>query len=151
MEIAIVVLIGLTLIAAVAVPIILYQRLLNRVRSETSQLISRLDKNLAASVKLIEVRDYYDETSAALKEMLDQAYKEGNRQRQDDIRKLVNRLETLKIRAVDKQVSILTPDGGNSRRKKRRRRSSRRRKSKSSNASKSTGKSDDQSKGKSEK
>jgi len=113
--------IALTLIAAVLVPLAIHRLLLKRVRDEVSQLTRRLDQNLAAGVKLLEVRDYYQQTSAELKKMLDEAYKEGNRFRQDQIRKLMQRLDALKTRALDKTVSILNPQEGPSKRKRRRR------------------------------
>jgi hypothetical protein len=55
--------------------------------------------------------------------MLDEAYKEGNRFRQDHIRKLIERLEQLKARTLDKTVRILEPqqqDGRNFHRHRRR-------------------------------
>jgi hypothetical protein len=39
--------------------------------------------------------------------MLDEAYKEGNRFRQDQIRRLIERLDTLKVRTLDKSVRVL--------------------------------------------
>jgi hypothetical protein len=118
--VAILIIAGLTLLAAVVLPIAVHLRTLKKVKQETSQLISNLDKNLAATVKLLEVRSYYDETSATLKKMLDVAYKDGNRFRQDQIRQLINRLETLKVRALDKQVGILKAGGPSPSRKRRR-------------------------------
>ena len=124
-------LIALTLLTAIILPIALYLRLLQAVKNEKTQLISNIDKHLGATVKLIEVRNYYAETSAALKTMLDAAYKEGNRLRQDDIRKLINRLEALKVRTVDKQVRLLESGGQPTARKRRRSRKPRRRKNSS--------------------
>ena len=120
-------LMALTLLAAVGVPLILYRRLLKKQQSETSQFISRIDKHLAATVKLLEVRDYYEETSKALQKMLQEAYKEGNRFRQDQLRKLLERLEALKVRALDKQVRILEGGGSQPTKKRRRSRKPRRR------------------------
>ena len=115
----------LILIAACVVPIWVYRRLIAQVRSEVSELTSRIDKNLGASVKLLEVRDYYEQTSRELKKMLDAAYKEGNRFRQDQIRKMLARLDTLKVRALDKTVGILESETGQPPRKRRRRSRSR--------------------------
>jgi hypothetical protein len=122
----------LTLAVSVVVPLILFRKMNRKAREETSQLISRLDQHMGAAVKLIEVRDFYAETSRKYREMLEEAFKEGNRFRQDDIRQLQERLDTLKARTLDKQVRILSRDGGTSHRG--RRRSSRRRKSKASRA-----------------
>ena len=117
------VLLFLVLIAAVSIPIFVYERLLKKLRSEISQLTKRMDQNLGASIKLLEVRDYYQQTSAALKKLLDEAYKDGNRFRQDEIKKLLERLDTLKVRALDKTISILGAEKAQS--SKRRRRSRR--------------------------
>jgi len=124
----VIILLVLTLATAIVVPLLLYRRLLKVQQAERSQIISSLDRHLGAVVKLLEVRDYYEETSKALGKMLDEAYKEGNRFRQDQIRKLVNRLEAMKVRTFDKQVRILdsTPRPA----KKRRRHKSRRSKDK---------------------
>jgi len=111
----------LILIAACVVPVWVYRRLIAQVRNEVSQLTSRIDKNLGASVKLLEVRDYYEQTSRDLKKMLDAAYKEGNRFQQDQIRKMLARLDTLKVRALDKTVGILESETGQPPRKRRRR------------------------------
>jgi len=124
-------LIALTLLTAIILPIVLYFRLLQTAKSEKTQLISNIDKHLGATVKLIEVRNYYAETSAALKAMLDTAYKEGNRLRQDEIRKLINRLEALKVRTVDKQVRLLESGGQPTTKRRRRSRKPRRRKNNS--------------------
>ena len=99
MSTALIVLVCLTLLAAVAVPWFLHLRAQARLREQTDRLLSRLDQNLGAATKLLEVRAYYEETAAAYKRMLDEAYKEGNRFRQDQMRKLMERLETLKARA----------------------------------------------------
>lgn len=135
MEMFIVVLLILALVTAVCLPLVLYVRLIRSVKAETSQFISHLDRNLAATVKLLEVRDYYEKTSAALKKMLQEAYKEGNRFRQDEIRKLIDRLDALKVRTVDKQVRILDSEGRPPS-KKRRSRSRKPRRHNSGNASK---------------
>jgi len=118
----------LTLVAAVAVPLLLHRRLLRRQQVESAQTVSRLDRHLGAAVKLLEVRDYYEDTSKALAKMLDEAYKEGNRFRQDQLRRLVDRLEAMKVRTLDKQVQIL--EGTPRLPKKRRRRRPRRGKGK---------------------
>jgi len=124
-QIATLIILVLTLAAAVTT-LVLFLRQRKLHRAESRQLISQLDQGLAASVKLLEVRNYYHDASAALQKMLKAAYKEGNRFRQDEIRKLVDRLETLKVRVLDKSVRILEP--GDTPRPKRRRRSRRPRK-----------------------
>ena len=111
----------LILVAACVGPILVYRRLNQRVQNEISQLTRRVDKSLAAGVKLLEVRNYYEQTSAELKKMLDEAYKEGNRFRQDQIRKMIERLDTLRTRTLDKTVSMLDSRSGQSPRKRRRR------------------------------
>ena len=118
--IAEIVLLCLILATAVIVPIIITRRATAKVRSEVSKLISHIDKNIGASIKLLEVRDYYETTTAELKKMLDEAYKEGNRPRQEAIRKMIQRLDTLKARALDKTVKVLNGDGTSASRKRRR-------------------------------
>jgi len=111
----------LILVAACVGPILVYRRLNKRVQDEIAQLTRRVDKSLAAGVKLLEVRNYYEQTSAELKKMLDEAYKEGNRFRQDQIRKMIERLDALRTRTLDKTVSMLDSRSGQSPRKRRRR------------------------------
>ena len=118
--IAEIVLLCLILAAAVIVPIVIARRTTAKMRSEVSQLISRIDKSLGAAIKLLEVRDYYDTTATELKKLLDEAYKDGNRQRQEAIRKMIQRLDTLKARALDKTVRILDGDAKTASRKRRR-------------------------------
>lgn len=124
MDIVILALLVPTLTAGIVGPILLYGHLQKHRQAETEKLRNAIDTNLAAGVKLLEVRNYYDETSAALKKMLQEAYKEGNRFRQDQIRKLVDRLDALKARALDKTVRILdsgTPPPSRKRRHRSRR------------------------------
>ena len=134
------VLLVLVAVAAFIVPITIYRRLIEHVRSEVSRLTKRVDQNLAAAVKLHEVRDYHQGASAELKKMLDEAYKDGNRSRQEQIRKLMQRLDTLKVRTLDTTVSVL--DSDDKRRPRRRRRKSRgsRSRKKSPDQQKSVGK-----------
>ena len=110
-----------TLIAAVGAPVLVYRRLRKVQQAEIEKLHKRLEENMGAAVKLLEVRSYYDEASATLKKMLQDAYKEGNRFRQDQIRKLIDRLNALKVRTVDKTVRILDPTTAPAPRKRRRR------------------------------
>lgn len=107
--------------SSIAVPLVVYRGLMKKVRDQVSQMTIRLDQDLGAGAKLIEVRDYYQQASASLKKMLDDAYKEGNRQRQDELKRLLERLEAMKTRALDKSVSILGPDQAAAPRKRRRR------------------------------
>lgn len=111
-------------LALVAVAYYILQRRLEKARADMAQMMKRIDQNLALGVKLLEVRNYYQETSAQLKKMLDEAYKEGNRFRQDQIRKMTARLDTLKTRTVDKTLRILDtqaqPRKSNRRRRSRR-------------------------------
>ena len=123
----------LTIIAIFTLYRILERRL-DKVHADFSQVMNRLDRNLAATVKLLEVRDYYQETSTQLKKMLEEAYKDGNRFRQDQIRSLMARLDTLKARTVDKTVRILDSEAER-RTSKRRRRSRRPRRRKTSSSS----------------
>ena len=85
-----------TLIAAVVTPILVEQRLRKQQREEMRQLIGQVEQSISASVKLLEVRNYYEQTSKELNKMLQEAYREGNRFRQDQLRKTIERLEALK-------------------------------------------------------
>jgi hypothetical protein len=107
-----IVLLALILAASVVAPVIVYLRLRTQQRLETERVIARMEQTLGASVKLLEVRTYYDQMSAEYKKMLDEAFREGNRFRQDHIRKLIERLEQLKARTLDRTVRMLDqPEG----------------------------------------
>ena len=130
-EVVQIVLLVLVLFSSVLFPLLIYIRVTKSLRGEVSRMTGRLDQNLGAGAKLLEVRDCYQQTSAALKKMLDEAYKEGNRSRQDEIRRLLDRLDTMKVRALDKSVAILDskdPTASRSRRRRSRRPRGRRRK-----------------------
>jgi len=147
-----IVLLCLILVAACVTPILVYYRLIRKVRREVAQLLSRLDKHLAAGARLVEVQNYCQQTSGELKKMLDEAYKEGNRFRQQQIRKLMERLDTLKVRALDRAVNVLEPGSSRPPRKRRRRSRSRRKPGSSPNkprdkGSRSTGEHPEQGKG----
>ena len=106
------VLLVLILAASVVAPVIVYLRLRAYQRAETERFIARMEQTLGASVKLLEVRTYYDQMSAEYKKMLDEAFREGNRFRQDHIRRLIERLEQLKARTLDRTVRMLDqPEG----------------------------------------
>lgn len=115
-----VVMVVLTFIVSVVLPLVVYVRLRKQMQADAAQMLARLDENLGASVKMLEVRNYYGQMSAEFKKMLDEAYKDGNRFRQDHIRKLIERLDQLKARTFDKTVRILEqqqePQGGQRRR-----------------------------------
>jgi hypothetical protein len=120
-------LISVTLIAAVAGPIIVYVRLRAENKAAVEQLIGRIERSMGASVKLLEVREYYVEMTDHFKKMLDEALRAGDRFRQDQARRLQERLERLKARTLDNTVRMLTPGQDNPPRKRRRRRTGRRR------------------------
>ena len=112
METVQIVLLVLILAASVVAPVIVYLRLRAQQRAETERVIARMEQALGASVKLLEVRTYYDQISAEYKKMLDEAFREGNRFRQDHIRRLIERLEQLKARTLDRTVRMLDqPEG----------------------------------------
>ena len=119
-DVAQIVLLVLVLVSSVLFPLLIYIRVTKSLRGEVSRMTGRLDRDLGAGAKLLEVRDYYQQASSALKKMLDDAYKEGNRSRQEEIRRLLDRLETLKVRALDKSVAILDSKNGASRSRQRR-------------------------------
>jgi hypothetical protein len=105
-------LMALILVAPVVALVIVYLRLRAQQRAETERVIARMEEMLGASVKLLEVRTYYDQISAEYRKMLDEAYREGNRFRQDHIRRLIERLEQLKARTLDRTVRMLDqPEG----------------------------------------
>ena len=107
------VLLALILVASVVAPMIVYLRLRAQQRAETERLIARMEEALGSSVKLLEVRTYYDQMSAEYKKMLDEAFREGNRFRQDHIRRLIERLEQVKARTLNRTVRMLDqPEGG---------------------------------------
>ena len=107
MEGFIVVMVVLTFVAAVALPLAVYVRLRRQMQADAAQMLARLDENLGASVKMLEVRNFYGQMSGEYKKMLDEAYKDGNRFRQDHVRRLIERLDQLKARTFDKTVRLL--------------------------------------------
>jgi len=116
------VLIALALIAAVVAPTVVYLRLRAAQNAETERLMAKMEESLGASVKLLEVRNYYEQMSGELKKMLDEAFKEGNRFRQDHLRRLIERLEQLKARTLDRTTRLLENEEaghGNHRRRRR--------------------------------
>ena len=116
------VLIVLTLIAAVVAPTLVYLRLRATQMAETERLMAKMEESLGASVKLLEVRNYYEQMSGELKKMLDEAFKEGNRFRQDHLRRLIERLEQLKARTLDRTTRLLeNEDAGRNQQRHRRR------------------------------
>jgi len=116
------ILLALALVSSVAMPIVIYRLLLARARAEIARVTGLLDQNLGMGARLLEVRDYYQQTQAALRKLLDEAYKEGNRHRQDELRRMLDRLETMKVRALDKTVNILSGESPQNTFKRRRRR-----------------------------
>jgi hypothetical protein len=115
-------LLALIVAALVVAPVIVYLRLRAQQRAETERVIARMEETLGASVKLLEVRTYYDQISAEYRKMLDEAYREGNRFRQDHIRRLIERLEQLKARTLDRTVRMLDQPQGQPRPFRRRHR-----------------------------
>lgn len=107
MDTFLVVMVVLTFVTALVLPLVVYLRLRKQMEADAAQMLARLDENLGASVKMLEVRNYYGQMSGEFKKMLDEAYKDGNRFRQDHIRKLIERLDQLKARTFDKTVRIL--------------------------------------------
>lgn len=121
MTAAVIILLIIVLIAVVLVPMLFYVRLRTMQRLETERLLTRMEQSLGASVKLIEVRDYYEFMAGELKKMLDEAFRDGNRFRQDHLRRLSERLEQLKARTLDNTVRILAANGQRPAHKRRRR------------------------------
>jgi hypothetical protein len=106
------VLLALIFLVSVAAPIIVYWRLRAQQQADTERFIARMEQSLGSSVKFLEVRTYYDQMSAEYKKMLDEAFREGNRFRQDHVRRLIERLEQLKARTLDRTVRMLDePEG----------------------------------------
>lgn len=116
------ILLVLVLFAALGMPLLVYVQLYKRQREQSEKFIARMEESLGASVKLLEVRNYYEQMAGEFKKMLDEAYKEGNRFRQDHLRRLVERLEQLKARTLDRTTKLLEPEGGRPPRRRNRRR-----------------------------
>jgi hypothetical protein len=115
------VLLVLILAASVVAPLLVYLRLRAQQQAETERFIARMEQALGSSVKLLEVRTYYDQMSAEYRKMLDEAFREGNRFRQDHVRRLIERLEQLKARTLDRTVRMLDQPEGQKREFHRRR------------------------------
>lgn len=110
-----------TLVAAIVGPYLAFVKLRAENKAVMEMLITRVERNLGASVKLLEVRNYYAEMTGQFKKMLDEALKEGNRFQQDQVRKLQERLEQLKARTLDNTVRMLEPGQNRPPHKRRRR------------------------------
>ena len=134
------VLVGLTAILVVCLNVLVfvcYRRLRSRLSAEINSLGERVSSTVDAGAKLNEVRDFYEHAEPELQRLLNEAHREGDRKKQDRFRKLVERLNTLKARTVDRSARLLDPEGEGSSRRKRRRRP--RRRSSSSSSRKSNG------------
>ena len=111
----------LVIITNVVASMVVFYRLRAQQQNDTERLLARMEQSLGVSVKLLEVRNYYDQISAEYKKMLDEAYREGSRFRQDHVRRLIERLEQLKARTLDRTVRILESEEARPFRRRRRR------------------------------
>ena len=109
------VLIGLIAVLVVCLnvlAIVLYRAATKRMGAETDKIAKLVASGVDSGPMLNEVRDFYEFTSAELQRLLNEAHREGNRQKQDRFRKLIDRLRALKARTLDRSAKLL--DGGQS-------------------------------------
>ena len=117
---------GLILVALSGLVLLLYRMLARRIEGRIAELAEKVNESLDAGVKILEVRKFCDVTHAEYQRMLNQAHRDGDRQRQDSMRRLIEGLGTLKARVVDRTSQLLQDDDGASQRKRRRPRRGRR-------------------------
>ena len=102
--------------------LLLHRKLDRKLSGELRNLAEQVSSSVEAGPKLNEVRDYYESANAEFQKLLNEARREGDRPKQERFRKLIERLNTLKSRTLDKSAKLLESNGGNSTRSKRRRR-----------------------------
>jgi len=108
-------------VLVVVLSLVLYRCAMKNLRAEIAALAQKTSESLDAGVKLLEVREFYQETSAEYQRMLNEAHRDGDRQRQDRMRRLIERLNTLKARALDRTTRLLEKEGEAPPRRRRRR------------------------------
>ena len=109
---------NLVLIALVS---LLYRAAVKRLSGQIEKLAHTVNEGLNAGPKMVEVSNFYDYASAEFQRLLNEAHREGNRQRQDRFRRLIERLGTLKARVLDQTAKLLGDREERPSRKRRRR------------------------------
>ena len=119
--------------AGIVLIVLLHRNAMKSLHAKLDAVTTKVGESLDAGVKLLEVKNFYEETHADYQRMLNQAHRDADRSTQDRIRRLIDRLNTLKARTLDSTSQLLSPEGSKPRRKRRRRprRSSRSRSKKS--------------------
>jgi len=116
----------LALAASVALPLLLHRRLLRSLAAEKDKMLKNLEEKAGAGAKFLEVRRYYDFMSREIGRLLDEAHRDRNRSRIEQLRVMRERLLTLKARVLDSTVSGLNNAGDDRKKNRRRRRRPRR-------------------------
>ena len=119
----------------------LYRKTAALIKSETGKLTQSVNETMNAGAKLVEIRDYYEHANDEFQRMLKEAQRDADRPKQDRYRRLLDRLNALKARTLDRTASLLDSDGKDSPRVRRRSSSRRSRRSRRprSRSSKSSG------------
>lgn len=118
----IIVLIFLLVVCANVLAFLLYRRLDRKLSGAIRSLADQVSASVEAGPKLNEVRDFYEYASGEFQKLLNEARRDGDRPKQERFRKLMDRLNRLKSRTLDKSVKLLESNGGNGNSKRRRRR-----------------------------
>jgi hypothetical protein len=108
------------------VVVVLYRCGARRLEDEVSALAEKVGESIEAGVKILAVRQFYEETYAEYQRMLNEAHRDGDRRQQDRLRRLIETLATLKARVVDRTSRLLEDDGERTIHRRRRRRRPRR-------------------------
>lgn len=129
MEPLVYVLVGLTAILVVCLNVVVflcYRSLVRRISADFGKLADKVSSSVDAGAKINEVRDFFEYANPELQKLLNEAHRDGDRQKQNRFRGLIERMNTLKARTVDRSAKLLDPNADTSSRRKRRRRPRRR-------------------------
>ena len=127
------IIIVLLLISTNVVIFLVYRKLAKRFSSKLDTFADTVNEGVNAGAKMLEIQDFYDTASAEYQRLLNEAHRAGDREKQDRYRKLIERLNALKARTLDRTARMLD-DGekADDPSKARRRRPRRSRRSRSS-------------------
>jgi hypothetical protein len=107
--------------AMIVLLVLLYRAAMKTARSGFEAVSAKVSEGVGAGAKLLEVKTFYEETNADYQRILNQAHRDADKTTQDRIRRLIDRLNTLKARTLDKTSELLEDTRSKPRRKRRRR------------------------------
>jgi len=117
------VIINLILTAGLAALVFtLHHAAIKNLGESLQKLGQQTNEGLNTAPKLLEVREFYQYASEEIQRLLNEAHREGDRAKQDRFRRLLERLNTLKARTLDRTAKILDPSEDENRRRRHSRR-----------------------------